>query len=123
MASTVTEARSPLHCEPTPLLGNGNDPNLESQPHLENDHTDTPRLPAIGMRLTTSHKSSLLQNFCIVLLAAWVGVAADTTVIATPLAPISTPFSSFNSITWIATGHFTLNATLKPFFGKLTDIY
>ncbi|CUS13267.1 unnamed protein product [Tuber aestivum] len=49
--------------------------------------------------------------------------AVDTTVITTPLALISTSFSSFNSISWIATGHFIADAALQPFFGKLTDIY
>src|SRR5205085_8279656 len=62
----------------------------------------------------------------ITVLAVLVGVflgALDTTVISTLLAPISNSFSSFTSISWIATGYLIANAALQPLFGRLTDIY
>lgn len=49
--------------------------------------------------------------------------AVDTTVISTLLAPISNSFSSFASISWVASAYLIANAALQPLFGRLTDIY
>lgn len=49
--------------------------------------------------------------------------ALDSTIITTLLAPISTSFNSFDSISWVASGYLISNSALQPLFGKLTDIY
>lgn len=43
--------------------------------------------------------------------------------ISTLLAPISSEFNSFASLSWITTAYLITQATLQPLFGKLTDIY
>ncbi|CUS08350.1 unnamed protein product [Tuber aestivum] len=126
MTTAVAEARPSPHDESTPLLRNSNDPTLESQPHLGNGHTNAPPRTDNQNAANDLPQELPFAKLCIVLLAAWVGVflgAVDTTVITTLLAPISTSFSSFNSISWIATGYLIANAALQPLFGKLTDIY
>ncbi|KAL7266748.1 hypothetical protein RUND412_010687 [Rhizina undulata] len=65
-------------------------------------------------------------RLAVVMGAIWTGVflaALDTTVITTLLAPISSTFSSFSSISWVATGYLIANSALQPLFGRLTDIY
>ena len=47
----------------------------------------------------------------------------DGTVISTLLAPISTEFQSFASVSWLTTGFLIAQAACQPLFGKLTDIY
>lgn len=126
MASTVAETQSSSYNESTPLLKDGNDPNLESQARSGNAPTNTSSSPENQNADDDLPQELSLAKLCIVLLAAWVGVflgAVDTTVITTLLAPISTSFSSFKSISWIATGYLIANAALQPLFGKLTDIY
>jgi MFS family permease len=44
-------------------------------------------------------------------------------VISTLLAPISSDFNSFSSLSWITTAYLIAQASLQPLFGKLTDIY
>ncbi|KAG0644784.1 major facilitator superfamily-domain-containing protein [Tuber brumale] len=126
MASTNTEAQSSSYHESTPLLKDGNHLNLESQPRSENTPTNTSPSTENRDAVNDLPQELSLAKLCIVLLAVWAGVflgAVDTTVITTLLAPISTSFSSFNSISWIATGYLIANAALQPLFGKLTDIY
>ncbi|KAI5852836.1 major facilitator superfamily domain-containing protein [Morchella snyderi] len=71
-------------------------------------------------------KELSLAKLTVVMLAVWSGVflaAVDTTVISTLLAPISSSFSSFASISWVASAYLISNAALQPLFGRLTDIY
>jgi MFS family permease len=49
--------------------------------------------------------------------------AMDGTIISTLLAPISSEFESFASLSWITTAYLISQAALQPLFGKLTDIY
>jgi len=126
MAGTFTETQTSSYHESTPLLRNDNDPNLESQARSENTHTDASSFPEYQNANNDLPQELSRAKLFIVLPAAWVGVflgALDTTVITTLLTPISTSFSSFNSISWIATGYLIANAALQPLFGKLTDIY
>lgn len=97
--------------ETTPLLP-GNDVEPASAPKPDDEDPLPPQIP--------------LARVAITVLAVWIGVflgALDTTVISTLLAPISNSFSSFTSISWIATGYLIANAALQPLFGRLTDIY
>ncbi|KAK7424046.1 hypothetical protein QQX98_000656 [Neonectria punicea] len=57
---------------------------------------------------------------------AWLGVflgAADTTVIATLSAPISSDFNSLSLLSWLATAYLIGNAISQPISGRLTDIF
>ncbi|KAI5778364.1 major facilitator superfamily domain-containing protein [Geopyxis carbonaria] len=65
-------------------------------------------------------------KLAIILVSIWIGVflaALDSTVISTLLAPISSAFQSFATISWITTSYLISQAALQPLFGKLTDIY
>ncbi|RPA96842.1 MFS general substrate transporter [Choiromyces venosus 120613-1] len=115
MSSTTTKAQSSPYNESTPLLRDNN-----ALP------TNTPLSPVDRNAADNLPQELSFTKLCIVLSAIWVGVflgAVDTTVITTLLAPVSSSFSSFNSISWIATGYLIANAALQPLFGKLTDIY
>ncbi|KAF5560846.1 multidrug resistance protein fnx1, partial [Fusarium pseudoanthophilum] len=57
---------------------------------------------------------------------AWLGVflgAADTTVIATLSAQISSEFNSLSLLSWLATAYLIANAASQPISGRLTDIF
>ena len=47
----------------------------------------------------------------------------DSTIIATLLAPISTSFASFYSLSWLASAYLIANAACQPLSGRLTDIF
>ncbi|KAK6337118.1 hypothetical protein TWF718_009903 [Orbilia javanica] len=58
--------------------------------------------------------------------ATWVGVflaSLDSTIIATLLGPISNSFSSFSTISWVASGYLITNSAFQPLSGRLTDIF
>ncbi|EPS41134.1 hypothetical protein H072_4970 [Dactylellina haptotyla CBS 200.50] len=58
--------------------------------------------------------------------ATWVGVflaSLDSTIIATLLGPISSSFSSFSTISWVASGYLITNSAFQPLSGRLTDIF
>ncbi|KAI1149925.1 major facilitator superfamily domain-containing protein [Nemania diffusa] len=62
----------------------------------------------------------------LVMSTAWLGVflgAADTTVIATLSAPISSEFNSLRLLSWLATAYLISNAASQPISGRLTDIF
>jgi MFS family permease len=62
----------------------------------------------------------------LLIVAPQIGVflaSLDGTVISTLLAPISSEFDSFASLSWITTAYLISQAALQPLFGKLTDIY
>ncbi len=49
--------------------------------------------------------------------------ALDSTIIATLIPPISTSFSSFSALSWLATAYLIANAACQPLSGRLTDIF
>jgi MFS family permease len=49
--------------------------------------------------------------------------ALDSTIIATLIAPISSSFSSFSALSWLATAYLIANAACQPLSGRLTDIF
>ncbi|KAH0553104.1 hypothetical protein GP486_006705 [Trichoglossum hirsutum] len=56
----------------------------------------------------------------------WVGsflAALDSTIIATLIAPISTSFSSFHTLSWLASAYLIANSACQPISGRLTDIF
>ncbi|KAF3933761.1 hypothetical protein ABW19_dt0208385 [Dactylella cylindrospora] len=58
--------------------------------------------------------------------ATWIGVflaSLDSTIIATLLGPISSSFSSFSTISWVASGYLITNSAFQPLSGRLTDIF
>ncbi|KAF8534609.1 major facilitator superfamily domain-containing protein [Trichophaea hybrida] len=101
----------------------------------------SPRKPTGQTEITTDEESPLLATatddipgvhelpsvkLIAVLLSVWIGVflaALDGTVISTLLAPISSEFDSFSSLSWITTAYLIAQAAVQPLFGKLTDIY
>lgn len=48
---------------------------------------------------------------------------ADTTIVATLSAPISSSFNSFSLLSWLATSYLISSAACQPLSGRLTDIY
>ena len=50
-------------------------------------------------------------------------VTADSTIIATLSAPISSSFDSLSLLSWLATAYLISNAACQPLSGKLTDIF
>lgn len=67
-----------------------------------------------------------LGRLLFIMSTAWFGVflgAADTTVIATLSAPISSEFGSLSLLSWLATGYLISNAAVQPISGRLTDIF
>lgn len=59
------------------------------------------------------HSQTLTVSHCI----------ADTTIVATLSASISTSFSSFNNLSWLGTSYLVASAATQPLAGRLTDIY
>jgi MFS family permease len=49
--------------------------------------------------------------------------ALDSTIIATLVTPISTAFSSFSALSWLASAYLIANAACQPLSGRLTDIF
>jgi MFS family permease len=49
--------------------------------------------------------------------------ALDSTIIATLITPISTSFSSFHTLSWLASAYLIANSACQPLSGRLTDIF
>jgi MFS family permease len=49
--------------------------------------------------------------------------ALDSTIITTLVAPISTSFSSFSALSWLASAYIIANAACPPLSGRPTDIF
>jgi MFS family permease len=49
--------------------------------------------------------------------------ALDSTIIATLVPPISTSFTSFSALSWLASAYLIANAACQPLAGRLTDIF
>ncbi|KAK8029082.1 hypothetical protein PG991_006138 [Apiospora marii] len=67
-----------------------------------------------------------LSRLLLVMSTAWFGVflgAADSTVLATLSAPISSEFRSLSLLSWLATAYLISNAAVQPVSGRLTDIF
>ncbi|RGP67475.1 multidrug resistance fnx1 [Fusarium longipes] len=75
---------------------------------------------------TIISKDLSFAKLTVILMTAWFGVflgAADTTVIATLSAQISSEFDSLSLLSWLATAYLIGNAASQPISGRLTDIF
>ncbi|RFN51767.1 multidrug resistance protein fnx1 [Fusarium flagelliforme] len=75
---------------------------------------------------TIISKDLSFARLAVILTTAWLGVflgAADTTVIATLSAQISSEFNSLSLLSWLATAYLIGNAASQPISGRLTDIF
>ncbi|KAG9501674.1 hypothetical protein J7337_007365 [Fusarium musae] len=71
-------------------------------------------------------KELSFARLAMIMSTAWLGVflgAADTTVIATLSAQISSEFNSLSLLSWLATAYLIANAASQPISGRLTDIF
>ncbi|KAF5626167.1 multidrug resistance fnx1 [Fusarium sp. NRRL 52700] len=71
-------------------------------------------------------KEPSFARLAMIMSTAWLGVflgAADTTVIATLSAQISSEFNSLSLLSWLATAYLIANAASQPISGRLTDIF
>lgn len=67
-----------------------------------------------------------MTRLCLIMGTSWIGVflgAADSTIIATLSAPISSDFKSLSLLSWLATAYLISNAACQPISGRLTDIF
>ncbi|KAH7253684.1 major facilitator superfamily domain-containing protein [Fusarium redolens] len=75
---------------------------------------------------TIISKELSFPRLAMILSTAWLGVflgAADTTVIATLSAQISSEFNSLSLLSWLATAYLIANSISQPISGRLTDIF
>ncbi|KAI9782803.1 MAG: hypothetical protein M1839_004554 [Geoglossum umbratile] len=103
--------------ERSPLLGDARD-NLAEVTGLHDEESTADSCHPVE---ELSNRALALTMSCI-----WVGTflaALDSTIIATLLAPISTSFSSFYSLSWLASAYLIANAACQPLSGRLTDIF
>ncbi|KAK7424562.1 hypothetical protein QQZ08_008572 [Neonectria magnoliae] len=66
------------------------------------------------------------MRLALIMSTAWFGVflgAADSTIIATLSAPISSEFNSLTLLPWLATAYLISMAACQPISGRLTDIF
>lgn len=110
--------------ERTPLLRPRSDSDVESASSTLVDNE--PSLEEAGGERTVICKEPSFAWLALVMSTAWFGVflgAADTTVIATLSAPISSEFHSLRLLSWLATAYLISNAASQPISGRLTDIF
>ncbi|KAL7619748.1 hypothetical protein AAE478_010290 [Parahypoxylon ruwenzoriense] len=105
--------------EHTPLLRSGVDNGCTA--------INSPR-PGLGEEdeRTVVCREPSFARLALVMSTAWFGVflgAADSTVIATLSAPISSEFNSLSLLSWLATAYLISNAASQPISGRLTDIF
>ncbi|KAF4987748.1 hypothetical protein FGRMN_10172 [Fusarium graminum] len=82
--------------------------------------------PPTDEEVTIISKELSLARLTVILSTAWVGVflaAADTTVIATLSAQISSEFNSLSLLSWLATSYLIATAASQPIAGRLTDVF
>lgn len=75
---------------------------------------------------TTIITSVSTTRLALIMGTSWVGVflgAADSTIVATLSAPISSDFKSLSLLSWLATAYLISNAACQPISGRLTDIF
>ncbi|KAH9204514.1 putative MFS multidrug transporter [Leptodontidium sp. 2 PMI_412] len=119
MVETQDQSRvaAPTPTEQSPLLSNhsNNDENDISSSHEEE------ALTGLSTLQEPSNREIALTMICI-----WLGTfmaALDSTIIATLVPPISTSFSSFTALSWLASAYLIANAACQPLSGRLTDIF
>ncbi|KAM0200553.1 hypothetical protein ACHAPA_010554 [Fusarium lateritium] len=102
--------------ERTPLLrADAEDGGYRSLPPLPQDEEIT----IIGQEVS-------FTRLMVILSTTWLGVflaAADTTVVATLSAEISSDFNSLSLLSWLATSYLIATAASQPIAGRLTDIF
>ncbi|SPJ74103.1 related to multidrug resistance protein fnx1 [Fusarium torulosum] len=82
--------------------------------------------PPQDEEITIIGKEVSFTRLMIILSTTWFGVflgAADTTVIATLSAEISSEFNSLSLLSWLATSYLIATAASQPIAGRLTDIF
>jgi MFS family permease len=107
--------------ERTPLLR----PDPENPGYGSSSH-NTPKPSQQDDEITIICKELSFARLALIMSTAWFGVflgAADTTVIATLSAQISSEFSSLSLLSWLATAYLIANAASQPISGRLTDIF
>ena len=107
----------------------------ERTPLLGSDHENQSYGCSSRDRAETSGQDGEVAIICkelsfarlaMIMSTAWLGVflgAADTTVIATLSAQISSEFNSLSLLSWLATAYLIANAASQPISGRLTDIF
>ncbi|KAG5765092.1 hypothetical protein H9Q72_006844 [Fusarium xylarioides] len=107
----------------------------ERTPLLESDHENQNYGSSSRDTVKTSEQDGEIAIICkelsfarlaMIMSTAWLGVflgAADTTVIATLSAQISSEFNSLSLLSWLATAYLIANAASQPISGRLTDIF
>ncbi|KAK7409610.1 hypothetical protein QQX98_008205 [Neonectria punicea] len=78
-----------------------------------------------GERTIINNNLSFMR-LALIMSTAWFGVflgAADSTIIATLSAPISSEFNSLTLLPWLATAYLISMAACQPISGRLTDIF
>ncbi|KAJ4269834.1 hypothetical protein NW762_001503 [Fusarium torreyae] len=107
--------------ERTPLLGSDH----ENQSYGCSSHNTTETSGQDG-EVAIICKELSFARLAMIMSTAWLGVflgAADTTVIATLSAQISSEFNSLSLLSWLATAYLIANAASQPISGRLTDIF
>ncbi|EXM19872.1 hypothetical protein V3481_003387 [Fusarium oxysporum f. sp. vasinfectum] len=107
--------------ERTPLLGSDH----ENQSYGCSSR-DTAETSGQDGEVTIICKELSFARLAMIMSTAWLGVflgAADTTVIATLSAQISSEFNSLSLLSWLATAYLIANAASQPISGRLTDIF
>ncbi|KAG8352460.1 hypothetical protein FVEN_g9614 [Fusarium venenatum] len=107
--------------ETSPLL----QPGAEAAAYGTRSSTSPESSPQ-GEERTIINKDLPFARLAVILTTAWLGVflgAADTTVIATLSAQISSEFNSLSLLSWLATAYLIGNAASQPISGRLTDIF
>ena len=85
-----------------------------------------PPNPQDDPEVTIIQESLPLPRVAAILATAWFGVfvgAADSTIMATLSAPISSTFHSLTLLSWLITAYLIANAACQPISGRLTDIF
>ncbi|KAF5540810.1 multidrug resistance protein fnx1 [Fusarium mexicanum] len=107
--------------ERTPLLGSDHENQTYgcSSRHIAETSDQDGEVAIICKELSFARLAMIMST-------AWLGVflgAADTTVIATLSAQISSEFNSLSLLSWLATAYLIANAASQPISGRLTDIF
>lgn len=118
--SSITTNGHTAHTETTPLLKpNADEEGIQQGQASEVSNPQEEERTVIAQQMSHT-KLALIMG------TTWVGVflgAADSTVIATLSAPISSEFKSLSLFSWLATAYFISNAACQPLSGRLTDIF
>ena len=115
------ENGTPRDTERTPLIKpNGHTESDRQEVNGDNDGTPQEEETTVLADEVSFTKLALIMG------TSWLGVflgAADSTIIATLSAPISSEFKSLSLLSWLATAYLISNAACQPISGRLTDIF